>query len=117
MLFPSVLFLSILFNSAWAKRLPPAEINPIKYQKGTISQSFNRSSKGFSVKIISIDKAGDIRWQTKILTGTYVEGMETDVQDIHLKSLEIDGAEIIAIDERGKSYRLDIVDGSLLKKK
>lgn len=110
------LTLTLLINPLWAKRLAPAHIEPIVSKRGTVYQSFERNSDGYAVYLVSKDKAGDVRWKKKIFSGMYNKELETDVQDVHLKSLSLVDTDILAVDELGRKYRIDIIDGSINNK-
>lgn len=102
---PVALFISL---TLFAKRMPPAEIAPIKTKRGTIHNSFERNAIGFNYFILMKDKAGDLKWKTKIFGRKYEKDMETDVQDIHLRKMTMEEAKVIAIDEHGRRYELEI---------
>lgn len=106
---------SIFTDPALAKRMAPTEIQAITTKRGIIQQSFERNVNGFSVYIIMKDKAGDQRWKTKIYSRKYEKTLETDVQDIHLKQLSLEDTSVIAIDEMGKRYEVDMGTGNLVK--
>lgn len=110
----STLILFISFP-VFAKRLAPAVIEPIQTKRGSIHSSFERNAQGFSFYILMKDKAGDLKWKSKIFSKKYIKGMETDVQDIHLKKMTLENSNIIAIDEQGRRYELDSSDGILIK--
>lgn len=97
-----------------AKRLAPVKIDPIQFKRGSIHSHFARSSDGFKFYIVMKDKAGDLGWRTKIFERMYNKALETDVQDIHLKSLKIEDNVVIATDEKGESYKLDLIYGTLI---
>lgn len=109
-----ILTFSLSF-ALFAKRLAPANIEPIKTKRGTIHNSFERNALGFTVYVLMKDKAGDLKWKTKLFSRKYEKGLETDVQDIHLKKISLEEAKVIAVDEHGRSYELESSDGSLIK--
>ena len=41
--------------------------------------------------------------------------LETDVQDIHLKKLSLEESSVIALDEMGRRYEVDMGSGNVLK--
>ena len=81
--------ISVASFSVFAKRMAPATIAPITTKHGIIEHSFERNDQGFRVYVLMKDKAGDLRWKTKIFSRKYEKNLETDVQDIHLKKLSI----------------------------
>jgi hypothetical protein len=107
--------LSILSHTAQASRMAPATIEPITTKRGVIQHSFENNDKAFSVYVLMKDKAGDLKWKSKIYGVQYVPNLETDVQDIHLKKLSLEGSSVIALDEMGRRYEVDIDSGNVLK--
>lgn len=95
--------------------MAPATINPITVKHGVIDHSFVQSGQGFSYFILMKDKAGDIKWKTKIFGRQYEKQLETDVQDIHLKTLRVAESNIIAVDEMGRTFEIDLDSGKLVK--
>lgn len=100
---------------AHAKRLAPADIQPLPVKKGTVHQSFERSAKGFSVYLVKKDLSGQVLWKTKLYSKIYIPNLESDVQDIWLRKLTVSQEGILAVDEYNRSYQVDPSDGALMK--
>jgi hypothetical protein len=97
----NTLFLSIgilaFAHTAFAKRMAPTVIAAITTKRGVIQHSFERSNIGFNMYVLMKDKAGDLRWKTKIFGRKYEKNLETDVQDIHLRSLVLDATNAVEL--------------------
>ena len=108
--------LLILFSfTVSAKRLAPAEIKPVQYNDYKITSYFSRTKTGFSVYLRAREKGKkDYAWKTQLFSRRYNQQLETDVQDIHLRSLKLEGKRLIAIDEKGMTYEINALNGALL---
>lgn len=111
----SFLLLVTLSQSVLAKRLAPKKIEDISTKRGVVHYEFQHTASGFSSYIIMKDKAGDVKWKTKIFSRQYTKNLETDVQDIFLKSMFIEDYKVIAIDEMGRKYEVELGTGELVK--
>jgi hypothetical protein len=111
----SFLLFITLSQSVLAKRMAPKKIEDIFTKRGVIHYEFQHTASGFISYIIMKDKAGDIKWKTKIFSRQYTKNLETDVQDIFLKTMIIEDYKVIAVDEMGRKYNIDLDSGELLK--
>ena len=101
-----------------AKRLAPEEVTPIVSHGRTYEQEFRKADTQFTILIVAKDKRnGKLLWETEIYKGLYNKSLETDVQEIFLKSMTIENHKIIAKDERGQIYKIDAKTGKRLEPK
>lgn len=107
--------LIILYSfSINAKRVAPAEIKPVKFNDYKISSYFSRTTSGFSVYLVARKKGKkDYAWKTQLFSRFYNLKLETDVQDIHLRSLSLEGKRLIAVDEKSMTYEVNALNGAL----
>lgn len=110
-----IILILLLSFSAHAKRLAPATITPLQVKKGTVEQVFVRSDTGHKLFLVKKDLSGQVVWKTLLLTKVYNLNLETDVQDVWLKKLNLSQDGIMAVDEWGRSYQVDPTDGALMK--
>ena len=96
-----------------AKRAAPAEILPVTVG-GMVVQPFYEQAPRVGCQVFLIAqqlKDNKIVWKTLLYSVNYNQSLETDVQDIFLKSLTVEGQTIKAIDERERQYRVDLKTG------
>lgn len=105
----------LLSLPTYAKRLAPAEIKPVQFNDYKITSYFSRTKTGFSVYLRAREKGKkDYVWKTQLFSRRYNLQLETDVQDIHLRSLKLEGRRLVAIDEKGMAYEVNAQNGVLL---
>jgi len=109
-----VLVLVLLASPALAKRGAPPEAAPvvangIRYQAAHDRYAANNIPTGLRAYVEAWDvKSKKLLWKVKVYEIVYDQNLETDVQDIYLESLKLDGKRLIATTERKKAYRVDI---------
>jgi hypothetical protein len=107
----------LMSHAVEAKRAAPAEIKPV-LQKGLIfsyERHFDHKDH-YSVFLICRDiQNARYLWKTKIYEVTTNPDLESDVQDIFLKSLDLKNTLLIAIDENGQEYRVASENGASIQ--
>jgi len=99
---------------------------------GAIAASFSVEYEGMTIKadypttldcyIIATEKSSDSEsdsaesevWSTRIYSYDFLPGVDIDGQSVKLISLTIEGALLIAVDERGVIYKLNAKTGMLI---
>jgi hypothetical protein len=98
------------------KRVAPAKIKPILNNGSLIEVQYEPNSSGYSAFIVSKKASDDtVTWKTQIYSKVFDKNMETDVQEIYLRSLLLEKNRIIAVDEHQQKYEVDFGSGKLLK--
>ena len=111
------LFLVILASPAFAKRTPPPKAAPlvvdgIRYQASHERYAANDRPAGLRAYVEAWDvKADKLLWKAKVYEIVYDRNLETDVQDVYIESLKLDGKVLVATTERKKDYRVDMKTG------
>lgn len=100
-----------------AKRAAAAVITPIV--QGDHRYYYERADApdggSYSMNLVcSEGKTGQLLWKTRIYDKAVDRGLERDIQDIWLKSLSLNGNLLIAEDEKGGTYQVDLATGALL---
>lgn len=109
-----VLASPIFSGPVHAKRAAPAFISPIRADGKIFRDIFenDEADKGYSVYLTAEDPGDHSTiWKTKLYSNAYDTGMETDVQEVHLRSLKLDGGVLVATDEGGHVYKVNANDG------
>lgn len=111
------IFLALGFSTmAEAKRLAPQKVNSV------VSNGIEYRAS----RIIGCVDALDVKtktslWFRQIYVVKYRQNLEKDVQDIHIKRLEIKDGKLLIINETNQVYKLDLatleVDGKLIQKR
>ena len=94
---------------AEAKRRVPAEVLPVKV--GNIEYSAphrNRTHKQMGFIEARDLKSGKLIWNRQIYAVKYDPDLEGDVQDVFIKSITIQGNNLIITNERNSKYQLDL---------
>jgi hypothetical protein len=106
-LFLVVIILTALFlGNAFAKRGPAPVVAPVIYE-GIRYEAPNTPQKmGY---IEAFDAAtGEKLWEKKAYEITFDQSIEQDVQWVFIEKLQIEGKELVVIDENGKACRIDL---------
>ena len=108
---------------AEAKRGAPMEVLPVKV--GNIEYSAphrNGTHKQMGFIEARDLKSGKLIWSRQIYAVKYDPDLEGDVQDVFIKSITVDGNNLIIINERNSKYQLDlnslkvkVIQGSLVE--
>ena len=105
---------------AFAKRSPPAEVAPVK--AGDVTYRVEHDQMGC---VEAWDTAqNEMLWRRQIYVVKYVAGLERDVQDVFITSIELKDKTLTVTNERESVYELDlrslevkVVKGSLVEGK
>ena len=117
----SFLLLATLLTEA--KRGAPAEVLPVTV--GNIKYSVPHRN-GMQKQMGFIEardvKSGKLIWSRQIYAVKYDPDMEGDVQDVFIKSINVEGNSLIITNERNSKYQLDlnslevkVIKGSLVE--
>lgn len=111
---------SIMSFGIQAKRLAPAEIKPIEKNGFLYFQERDSKTRSDSYSVYISCKnleTGAKVWKTKIYEKEIDPRLEFDAQDIYLKTVELKDGQLVAVDENGTEYRIDLNIGKLVKPK
>jgi hypothetical protein len=105
-LIPSLLLATLV---AEAKRGAPMEVLPVKV--GNIEYSAphrNGTHKQMGFIEARDLKSGKLIWSRQIYAVKYDPDLEGDVQDVFIKSITVEGNNLIITNERNSKYQLDL---------
>lgn len=117
-----ILLLTLTFFSAasFAKRIEPAAIKSIVQGDSVINFRVQRADcqieKVCAMQVFLNSKnmaSGRIIWERELYQKALDAKLEFDVQMVLPKSLRLEGKTIVATDEKGSTYKLDL-NGKLL---
>ena len=94
---------------AEAKRGAPAEVLPVTV--GNIEYSAphrNGTHRKMGLLEARDLKSGKLIWSRQIYAVKYDPDMEGDVQDVFIKSINVEGNSLIITNERNSKYQLDL---------
>ena len=108
---------------AEAKRRVPAKVLPVKVGNIEYSAPHRNGTQKQMGFIEALDlKSGKIIWSRQIYTVKYDPDLEGDVQDVFIKSITVEGNNLIITNERNSKYQLDlnslevkVIKGSLVE--
>lgn len=96
------------------KRVGPPEVAPlvkdgVRYEAVHWGRERGLGQNGGIVAALDAATGKEL-WTTKVYTIDYHPTLETDVQDIFIRSLQAGATarELLVIDERGRRFRLDL---------
>ena len=101
-------------SPAFAKRsarrvAKPLVVGDIRYLAAHDRYTTNGRPAGIRAYVEAWDvKANKSLWKVKIYEIVYDQNLETDVQDVYIESLALDGKKLVATTERKQSYRIDL---------
>ena len=99
-----VMLLFICFSASYAKRVLPQEVKPIMH-KGIEY----RAPHDYMGCVEAWDiKSKEIIWRKQVYVIKHVLGVERDVQDVFIKSMQLSGNSLVIINEKGFKYKLDL---------
>jgi hypothetical protein len=97
---------------ALAKRMAPKEVKPVVVKE--VEYTAPTDAMGF---VVATDvKTKKELWREKIYTVTYIPGLETDIQDVFISELAVDGNVLVITDEKGTRYALDLATRKVSKR-
>jgi hypothetical protein len=89
--------------------VPPVEINGVRYESVLSGATYGYQQDGGIV--IALDaKNGSLLWSQRIYANSYSDDMESDKQDIFIKSMTPikNGKYLLIINEHGERYELNL---------
>ena len=96
--------LFVWFSTSSAKRTLPQVVKPIMH-KGIEC----RAPHDYMGCIGAWDiKSKEIIWRKQVYIIKHVIGVERDVQDVFIKSMQLSGNSLVIINEKGFEYKLDL---------
>ena len=101
--------LFIISFSIQANRLDPITVSPLRYRGIEYRAPHWNGKMGF-IEAYDVN-TGKKLWGKQVYKVIYEPMLETDVQDIFITSLKIDGGSLIVENEKGDRYRLDPTTG------
>jgi hypothetical protein len=110
-----LVMLGIGWSPAYAKRDPPKEVRPVS-QSGV---EYSATYRGFDCGSRSAvpetggyvqarDTSGRLLWELRVYEVKYDCNIETDVQDIFIKSLKIAGNDLQVVNEKEDKFVVDL---------
>jgi hypothetical protein len=108
-----ILFFIISNNNIYASRLAPKIPEPIVYNNIKYSAEHGRDKSGNWVGYIQAlnNKTEKTIWKQKLYTIKIKGNIEEDVQWVFINKLSIKGGLLIAQNEKGNTYFLNIITG------
>jgi len=104
----------LLTGAAMAKRVGPPEVKPLTVGGVTYRAGHTADSRGNRGTVEAVDATtGKRRWLVTVYDVPYRPGLETDVQDVFIKSLEVEGTCLRVTDERGVVRCVDLETGAV----
>lgn len=103
-------FFSVNFSIAQvaAKRPVPKKVKPLIINNIEYSAPTSKDKMGH---IVARDaKSQKFLWQKQVYKIIYHKNLETDVQDIYIDTLSVDGNFLLIHTENNKQYRLNLVN-------
>ena len=105
-LIPSLLLATLV---AEAKRGAPMEVLPVKVGNIEYSAPHRNGTQKQMGFIEARDlKSGKLIWSRQIYAVKYDPDLEGDVQDVFIKSITVEGNNLIITNERNSKYQLDL---------
>jgi hypothetical protein len=83
------------FGGVRAKRVA-AKALAITSNTGSISPVLTRTPEHYRMSLVRTSAAGIVIWKTFLYEGSYNRALETDVQDVLLAELRLEGKEVVA---------------------
>ncbi len=98
-----------------AKRTPAPVIDPIVHEGVRYTVPNDKGTKGYVVA--SDASTGKQLWKKTIFRKCICPFVEHDVQWVFLKQMRLDAGRLILVDERGRTYSLDLKTHSVKRLK
>ena len=98
---------------AYAVRIPPKPVAPIDYNDVIYSVPHfiycsNQENQNGGYILARDKKTKRIKWLIQIYVTKYNKSLETDVQDIFITNIKLDGDFLKIKDEKGRTFTLNI---------
>lgn len=111
----AILFAGPTVHRALAKRSPPTPVKPVSHDGVTykayhkILGKTKQGKQGFLAYVEAWDENTKKKlWRLKVYEIVYDLNLETDVQDVYIKTLAIDKGSLLVTDEGGKRFMVDL---------
>lgn len=93
---------------AFARRAPPQPVAPVVYQGVRYeAPTFAQCGQNGGC-VVAYDDAGGARlWLLRVYCTHYDTSKETDVQDIFITSLVVEGGQLVVTNEKGQHFSID----------
>ena len=103
-----VLFLLTLLlpGLAFAKRLPPAKVDPVTHEGIRYAAPNDDGRRGY-IEAWNVGTNKKL-WEVTLFANPIDPKLEEDVQWVFIKELNIQGGRLLAISENGKTYQVDL---------
>ena len=103
-----VIFLILCISESEAKRAVPSKVLPVKV--GSIEYSAPHGKLQNQMGCIEARKVGSgkLLWRRQVYVVKYDPDLEGDVQDIFIKSIAVQGNNLIITNERKSEYQLNL---------
>jgi hypothetical protein len=99
------LSLLLLISPSWAKRASPAAVTPAENGKYYITAPCCYMG---GIKVYE-PKTKKFLWKMRVYNVQFCEEMERDVQDVHIKNLDLKDDILKVVNESGDVYEVDLV--------
>lgn len=107
--------LVILASPAAAKRLPAPIIPPVVHNGVRYGVPNDRGTVGY---VVASDVAtGKRLWKKTVFRKCICPVLEHDVQWVFIKGMRLDGEQLLIVDERGRTYVLDLRSRAVKRRK
>ncbi len=93
----------LIINNAFAKRLAPENVEPIRYNGMIIIA--DQEKMGF-IKVFDTNQ--NFLWKKRIYTVDYIIGLERDVQNVYINKIQMHRGLLIIKNEERNYYSLDL---------
>jgi predicted GTPase len=104
----------IVVPSAYAKRMPPKKLEAVEYGDILVVAPLSLTKykeitkkNGVYLEIWGKSKT-DLKWWIQVYTIDYKKGLETDIQDIFLKHIEVKDGVVVVTNELGMIFSVDL---------
>ena len=100
----ALLLLHAAGSGALAKRMAPADVAPLKLDGVTYRAPHEHMG---CIEALD-DKTGNRLWLKQVYVVKYDPDLEKDVQDCFINALKAEGGKLVAANERGGRFELDL---------
>jgi len=111
--FSTLLLVGLFSTLCFAKRPAPSPVEPVVQENIIYSvphwASQNGTTQNGGVIRAGDQKTGETLWQVQVYSVEYDEDLESDVQDVFIKSIKLDGEQntLIIENELGQVFHLN----------
>jgi len=95
--------------TAAAKRVAPAEVKPVVHDGVSFRAGHSADKNGNRGTVEAVDiQTGKRLWMVTVYEIAYQKGLETDVQDVFIKTLAIQGSCLLVTNEERATFCVDL---------